>query len=197
MKKWKTIMKLYDIIYADPPWNYKQPAMSYKKIGNKEHIYNYNIEDQYPVMTEEEILSMNIPAKKNALLFLWSTVPKLPLAMKVITDWGFTYRTHSIWDKRRGSESGMGFFFRIDHELLLAAFKGSGIPMPPGNKPSSMYHEGKGKHSVKPQYYRNMINEWFPKKSKIELFARTSSKGFETHGNNRKKEKITVLTDYY
>ena len=56
-----------------------------------------------------------------------------------------------------------------------------------------MYRQG---HSSKPQYFRNMINDWFPDKSKIELFARTTSTGFDTFGNEVSPYKYTTLNDF-
>src|SRR3990170_4080212 len=98
-------MKQYDIIYADPPWRYEHPISNSRRIEN-----------QYPTMSLNEIKALNIPTKDNSVLFLWATAPKLEESLEVVKAWGFTYRTHLIWDKRT---IGMGYWFRNQHELLL------------------------------------------------------------------------------
>lgn len=46
-------MKLYDIIYADPPWRYNFSSTKSRKIEN-----------QYPTMTLSEIKSLSMKKKK-------------------------------------------------------------------------------------------------------------------------------------
>jgi MT-A70 len=52
--------------------------------------------------------------------------------------------------------------------------------------PVSMYRERKGKHSAKPDFYREMIERMTPGLPRIELFARTSREGWMTWGNQAK-----------
>ena len=46
----------------------------------------------------------------------------LVAAAKVMEAWGFEYRTCFVWDKEL---IGMGFWARIQHEILLVARRGS------------------------------------------------------------------------
>ena len=162
-------MKKYDIIYADPPWKYRHCASNSRRIEN-----------QYPTMSLEEIKNMEIPAKEDCLLYLWTTAPKLGEAVEVIKAWGFDYRTCMIWDK---DVIGMGYWFRGQHELLLVAVKGNFSPPKPSYRVSSILKEKRGQHSKKPDVIRNWINSWYPDKSKIELFARQRFQGWDTWGN--------------
>jgi len=82
-------MKKYQVIYADCPWRYNFCKDNSDKI-----------ERHYPTMDLEEIKSLNIPADKNAVLFLWATAPKLLEALYVMRAWGFKYKTQAIWDKK-------------------------------------------------------------------------------------------------
>lgn len=69
--------KKYDIIYADPPWAYHDTLGGNAKMGAM----------PYPTMTNEEIAAMPIGnkiAKKNSILFMWATMPKLQEALDVI-----------------------------------------------------------------------------------------------------------------
>ena len=162
-------MKLYDIIYADPPWRY-----SFSKSKSRK------IENQYPTMTLREICDMEIPAKDESVLYLWATAPKLQEALVVMSEWGFAYKTHAVWDKER---MGMGYWFRGQHELLLVGVRGNFSPPTPNQRISSVFRCPRGKHSKKPEIFRKLIDRWFPKASKIELFARERVEGWDAHGN--------------
>lgn len=151
-------MKKYQIIYADPPWRYD---FSKKTVDS--------IEYHYPTMELEEICALEVPSEYNALLYLWATAPKLLEALEVIKSWGFTYKTHAIWDKGR---IGIGYWFLGQHELLLVATKGKFSPPKDTERISSVIKETKTEHSKKPEYVRDLISKWYPKETKLELFAR-------------------------
>jgi N6-adenosine-specific RNA methylase IME4 len=65
-------------------------------------------------------------ATDDALLFLWSSTPKLYEAMKVLDAWGFEYRTNFVWVKDKW---GMGCYCRNQHEILCVARRGN-LPPP-------------------------------------------------------------------
>lgn len=161
--------KKYQIIYADPPWRY-----DFSKSDNRK------IENQYQTMSIEDICNLPIPSAENSVLFLWATAPKLLEALEVMKAWGYTYKTHSVWDKET---IGMGYWFRGQHELLLVGVKGKVSPPDPINRRSSMFREKKTKHSKKPLWYRDYITTAFPKMKKIELFARDTAVGWDCWGN--------------
>ena len=75
----------YNIIYADPPWSYRDTLGGNAKMGAM----------PYPTMTIEDIckLPVNELADKDCILFLWVTMPKMFEAIDVIKAWGFTYKT--------------------------------------------------------------------------------------------------------
>jgi len=151
-------MKTYQVIYADPPWRY-----DFSKTDSRE------IENQYPTMDIEDIKSLNVPSAENAVLYLWATAPKLQEGLDVVKAWGFQYKTHAIWDK---GSVGMGYWFRGQHELLLVGVKGHVSPPAQELRISSVILQNKGQHSAKPDYVREMIGEWFPTETKLEMFAR-------------------------
>ena len=153
----------YPIIYADPPWRYENPPMGG---GNR------SIENHYPTMTLEEIIALPVAklATDDALLYLWATAPKLAECIDVLRAWGFEYRTNGVWDKEL---FGMGYHFRNQHELLLVAKRGEIPPPLAGEQPGSVYRERREDHSVKPDFYYEMIEAAYPQLQKIELFARS------------------------
>lgn len=149
----------FDIIYADPPWQY-----DFSETESRE------IENQYPTMNVDEICNMDLPqTTDNCLLLLWATAPKLIEALNVIESWGFTYKTNGIWDKIK---IGMGYWFRGKHELLLVATKGNFSPPEPENRIPSIYTEERLIHSKKPEYYYKWMKKSFPGCRIIELFQR-------------------------
>lgn len=151
----------YSIIYADPPWKYE-----FSETTSRE------IENQYPTMELQEIKGLKVPSANNAVLFLWTTAPKLKEALEVMEYWGFTYRTNVVWDKEI---IGMGYWDRGQHELLLIGVKGV-YPAPPESaRESSVYREKRGEHSKKPGYYYSLIEKLCPNGKYLELFARNNT----------------------
>lgn len=171
--------KLYDLIYADPPWRYD--------FSESEET---SIEKQYQTMSLDDIKRLNIPAADNSVLYLWTTAPKLIEGLEVMSAWGFTYKTNGIWHKE---QIGLGYWFRVNHEILLIGTKGKFSPPPPDKRVDSVYMSKRGKHSKKPQYYRDLLNRLFPNASKLEMFARPEDQdnlfgfdkfaGFDIWGN--------------
>ena len=87
-------MKKYQIIYADPPWNYK--VYSKKGLGR-------SAESHYPTMSIEDICALPVGnlADKDCALFLWVTIPCLLEGLSVLKAWGFTYKTVGfVWVKQ-------------------------------------------------------------------------------------------------
>ena len=168
----------YDIIYADPPWRYDSATP------------NRRIENHYQTMDIEEIKKMNVPYSDDCILYLWATAPLIVEALEVIKAWGFEYKTQMIWDKKR---YGMGYWFRGQHEILMVATKGDVSPPPQSMRVRSVYREERGKHSKKPDAIRRLIDEWYPDKTKLELFARDTFEGWEVQGNEASTNKQTYL----
>jgi len=166
-------MKKYQIIYADPPWDYGKPLK-----WNGIHGKAFGPEHYYNTMTLEDIKSLSIPTERDSWLILWATAAKLPEAINVLNAWGFDYRTCAIWDKWH---LGLGWFFRIQHELILIGRKGK--PLQPKIKPRSIFNEVRTRHSQKPQCVRDWIDKAFPDATKLELFARQKVEGWDCWGN--------------
>jgi len=165
------IGQTFPVLYADPPWRYDY-AESDSRV----------IENQYPTMTVDEICALPVSdlATPDAVLFLWATSPKLAESMRVISAWGFEYRTCAVWDKEK---IGMGYYFRQQHELLLVATRGN-IPAPePANRPPSVLSEPRGAHSAKPVMFAAAIEAMYPDLPRVELFCRAPRDGWSVWGN--------------
>lgn len=87
--------KKYAVIYADPPWSYRQHGTGPKSRGNAAQHYH--------TMTVEDICALpvrQLAGGQGCALFMWATFPTIPDALKVMDAWGFTYKTAAfVWIK--------------------------------------------------------------------------------------------------
>jgi len=164
--------KNYRVIYADPPWKYNDKLPSEKYGGAENH---------YPTMTIPELceLPINDLSTDDAVLFLWTTSPLLEDSFKIVNAWGFRYKTSFVWDKVKHN---MGHYNSVRHEFLLICTKGSCTP---DNVKlfDSVQEIERGKHSEKPEKFREIIDTLYTKGRKIELFARENPEGWDIWGN--------------
>ena len=131
-------------------------------------------------MCLDDIKNLEIPSEDDSVLYLWATTAKLEEALQVMKAWGYDYRSSLVWDKEI---IGMGYWFRGQHEFLLVGVKGKFSPPEQKLRISSVYKEKRGKHSKKPDIIRYLISQWYPGKTKVELFARQKTEGWDVWGN--------------
>ncbi len=136
-------MKKYQIIYADPPWEYRHCASDNRKIEN-----------HYQTMTAEELRNLNVPAEDNSVMFMWVTAPKVSEAIDLLRAWGFDYRSCLVWDKEM---IGLGYWSRVQHELIFVGVKGEFKPPAAELRISSVIKVKRAAHSDKPDYFKSMI----------------------------------------
>ena len=170
--------KKYNIIYADPPRQYRS-----KECLAKKSILNGKLNQHYSTMTLPELKSLPIPqlCENNCLLFLWVVSPMLDDCIEVLKSWGFKYCTIGfVWNKQKVNP---GSYTLSECEICLIGKKGK-IPSPRGARNIRQYiEEKKTKHSAKPLEVRERIELMFPSSNKIELFARQHSEGWDCWGN--------------
>ncbi len=94
--------------------------------------------------------------------------------------WGFTYKTHAVWDKEK---IGQGYWFRGQHEDLLVGVKGEMKPPPEVARISSIFPESRTNHSAKPEAVYKWIENAFPALEKLEMYAREKREGWKSWGN--------------
>ena len=169
---------IYNVILADPPWKYEQYSA---KPSNA-------IENYYPTMDLNDIKKLpktlskryNIEIDKDSILFLWATAPKLEEAIGVLNEWGFSYRSCAIWDKEN---LGLGYYFRVQHELLLVGKKGGMSTPGESDRPRSVIRAKSTRHSEKPTIVHELIEKMYPTGRRIELFARKEREGWAVWGD--------------
>ena len=169
-------MKKYKVIYADPPWRYQST-----KIRGA-------ADNHYPTMDIDDICALPVQqlADRDCILFLWATFPKLAEALRVIREWGFTYKSVAfVWIKQNKKAPtlfwGMGFWTRSNAEVCLLATKGS--PKREGRAVHQVIVSPVEEHSKKPDEARRRIVQLMGDVPRIELFARQSSPGWDVWGN--------------
>jgi N6-adenosine-specific RNA methylase IME4 len=103
----------------------------------------------------------------------------LPEALEVLNAWGFAYKTNAVWDK---GKIGLGYWFRIQHELLLIGTKGDVRPPIESARISSVFREERTGHSTKPEAVYEWIEQAFPGRAKLEMYARRRRFGWASWG---------------
>ena len=156
----------FRVIYADPAWSYNDKQDTPQLGGASKH---------YDTMSIAELskLPVNKISEKNSILFLWVTSPLLEDAFKVVSSWGFKYKTSFIWDKVKHN---MGHYNSVRHEILLVCTKGSCTPDNKVLYNSVQRIERNNNHSEKPIEFLNIIDELYNYGNKLEMFCRTIKK---------------------
>jgi len=80
-------------------------------------------------------------------------------------------------------QSPWGNYTSVRHEHLIIATKGSCTPDNTERFNSVQTIERTGRHSEKPEEFRNIIETLYTYGNKIELFARKATEGWEVYGN--------------
>ncbi len=180
-------MKKYKIIYADPPW-------AYRNMCNIQATAN----TQYPTMNNEDICKLPVEkiADENSILFLWATFPKIQEALDVIKAWGFEYKTVGfVWIKKNKNFSnffGVGWYTRSNSEVCLIGVKGKAPKI--SNSISQIIETRRERHSKKPSIIRDKIIAFSGDISRIELFAREKVDGWDCWGNEVEPD-ISLIPD--
>ena len=149
---------------------------------------NGYIERHYPTMELDEITSMPVKelADKDAILFLWTTLPMIQEALQVIEAWGFEYKTTAfVWVKlarhSNGIFWGLGYWTRSNVEICMLATKGH--PKRVAKNIHQVIISHVEEHSKKPAEARRRIEALMGDVPKIELFARRPARGWDVWGN--------------
>lgn len=180
--------KKFDIIYADPPWDYNgkfqfdRSSKNADEIDLSKNIFISSASFKYPTLKLDELMTMPVHeiAKDDCLLFMWATSPHLAQAISLGQKWGFEYKTVAfVWDKMIHNP---GKYTLSNCELCLV-FKRGKIPQPRGARNiQQLLRSPRRAHSMKPDEVREAIEKMFPAQDRIELFARIKSKGWTEWG---------------
>jgi N6-adenosine-specific RNA methylase IME4 len=138
-------------------------------------------ENHYPCGSVEEMTALKPPMADHAVVFAWTSSPQLRNAIRILEEWGLTYKAYWGWDKEI---DGHGHWGRSLVELILIATKGYKVPAPaPGEQPTQLFRAKRGKHSEKPDEVYDEIARLYPNLIKLEMFARKPRAGWRVWGN--------------
>jgi N6-adenosine-specific RNA methylase IME4 len=166
------VNKKYQIIYADPPWEWK----TYSQKGREK-----TPDKHYPLMDIADLNSLPIDTivADDCVLFMWTQDAHLKNAISLGEAWGFTFKTIGfVWDKQN---FGMGYWTRKGAEICLLFTKGHPKRLDAGVR--QFISERATEHSKKPSLIRNRIVKLMGDIPRVELFARQKTEGWDVWGN--------------
>lgn len=177
----KTAGRRFATILADPPWQFQNKT---GKVAPEHKRLN-----RYNTMTLETICELPVESvsAEIAHLYLWVPNALLPEGLRVLSAWGFQYKSNLVWHKIRkdgGPDGrGVGFYFRNTTEIILFGVRGKKArTLPPGRSQVNIIRAMKREHSRKPDEQYGIIESCSPGPY-LELFGRGSRKGWTTWGN--------------
>ena len=178
----------YSIIYADPPWKYRDEANA----GERGAVYKYE------VMSFDEIKDLPVGdiADENCALFLWVTAPLLPECLPVVGAWGFEYKTVAFTWVKYNSETkkfafGGGAYTRANPEFCVLGLRGKLARK--DNAVRSEVLDRRREHSTKPDIVRSRIVRLFGDLPRIELFARKRVEGWDGCGDDLEYAEVKLV----
>ena len=188
----------YDIIYADPPWDYGR-KMQYDKttiraenVDFKRKIFISSASFKYPTLTLKQLMTLPVPgiAADDCLLFMWTTGPQMANSIRLGEAWGFEYKTVAfVWDKMVHNPGR----YTLSQTEFVLAFKRGRFPRPRGARNvRQMVAVHRGEHSVKPSEVIDGITQMFPAQRKIELFARRNYPGWDNWGLEIPDDRVEI-----
>lgn len=171
----------YDVIVADPPWDF----VNYSAAGTLK-----GADPHYDVMTLGAIMALRVGdlARGDCLLLLWTTGWAIATgqAQTVARAWGFNPITEMVWLKRTESgkrRMGTGYRVRSMHEPILVCTIGN-----PRHRPLLSAFDGVAReHSRKPDEFYAIVERQTPNAFRCDLFARQTRVGFDGWGDQAGK----------
>ena len=190
----------FQIIYADPPWDYggkmqfDKTCIKSENVGFEKDIFISAAAFKYPTLKLKELMELKVSsiAAENCLLFMWTTGPQMENALKLGSAWGFEYKTVAfVWDKMVHNPGR----YTLSQTEFVLVFKKGKIPTPRGARNiKQLLSSHRGEHSEKPKEIKAKISEMFPTQRKIELFARENYIGWDSWGLETPDSTIIIGT---
>lgn len=176
--------KKYSVIYADPPWSYRQCGTGPKSRGNAAQHYHTMTTDDICALPVNDLAGGARPASCGLRFH------KLPMLCELWRRGGVEYKTCAfVWIKKnRKSDTnfwGMGAYTRANAEICL-------LGVTPGFKAADRVKSHAvhqvietpiQEHSAKPDETRKRIVELLGDVPRIELFARKRTPGWDAWGD--------------
>lgn len=176
----------FDLISADPPWNYRDKALS----GNRGAAAKY----KGGTMTIKDLMDMGplieAVSATDCVLLIWGTWPLEDDCRKLIDAWGFQKKSVAfVWVKLNKVADtlfvGMGNYTRSNTEYVLVGVRKRGKALPRMSKAvQQVIISHVRENSRKPDEYFDRVDALYGTGIKrLELFGRQKRKGWTVLGD--------------
>ena len=178
----------YQVVYADPPWAYRDEGGR----GTADGHYRTTRIDDLCALPVGDLLA------ERSVLLMWATWPTLPDALRLVDAWGCEYRT-CAFDWIKVSEGGdfavgMGHYTRANTEpCLLAVPRGRRAPRRIDAGVRQPILARPGRHSAKPAQVSDAIVRLYGDVPRIELFARVRVPGWHAWGDETPDPDVRLV----
>lgn len=174
--------KMFGVAIEDFEWDHETWS---RETGTERHpsMHYETAEDAH---TPEEIAARCAERfaclAEDCIIFKWTTIPHLAIAIRVLELQGFRYVTHLVWNKvRPGAARGSGYWFTGEHEIVLVGVRGK-VVSPATAHFRSNFSAPVGEHSEKPDNLHEIIEFHWPNTPKVEFNARRARPGWKRWG---------------
>lgn len=155
----------FDVIVIDPPWNMKKIDRDCRP---------NQVGFDYPTMSDEQLLSLEIPSAENCHLWLWTTHKHLPFSFSLLEEWGFKYVCAFVWHKPGGFQP-IGL---PQYNCEFAIYARKGTPSFLDTKSFNVcFNANRGRHSEKPNEFYETIRRVTCGR-RLDMFSRRKIDGF-------------------
>jgi N6-adenosine-specific RNA methylase IME4 len=172
----------YACIVADPPWMVNRlESPGSKGFGTQQGILR-SVALEYPTMSVEEISALEIPAARDAHLYIWTINAYVEVTYGIARAWGFEPSTLLSWIKAPMG-LGLGGTFCNTTEFILFCRRGTLKAKKRVDR--TWWGWPRGAHSAKPEHFQNIVESVSPGPY-LEMFARRQRPGWDVWGNQVK-----------
>lgn len=165
----------FPCIVIDPPW-------PMEKIERDERPNQFGFD--YPTMSEDELKAwphVHSKAATNCHLYMWTTHKFLPMALRVVEHWGFSYQCLMTWVKNVGM-TPYSWMYSTEHVLFCRrgylSLEKLGLRLD--------FQAKVREHSRKPEEFYDLVRQVSPG-PRLDVFSREAREGFEQLGNEVEK----------
>lgn len=183
----------FDVICADPPWNFK---------GNSVAAPGRNARRHYSTMSLDEIAALPVAdvVAPDAALFMWITGPFLAIGahLPIMKAWGFkpsgvaftwvklNQRAPGLFWQNQDLFTGGGLTTRKNAEVCLLGKRGRSLRQSASVR--EVIVSPRREHSRKPEEFRERVEQYVgPERRILEMFSRSSRAGWTGWGNETEK----------
>jgi len=161
-------MDQYEVLLADPPWQYVQKGVSGAA------------ENHYSTLSFKEIRNYTLPKMSvDSAAFLWVPNAFLKEGLEVLDAWGYKYKTIITWVK---PYLGLGFYLRNATEQLLFGTRGQVTRKVKEKNVLNWFIAERREHSRKPEHQYWIVERLFDGPY-VELFSRHRRLGWDSFGD--------------